>query len=200
MLDEKLEELLRNKEIVEKEEVKHYEEHKSQIKEMEEKLNRIKMTKEKMIQITLGEKTEEWSTVVKRNVDKELKAINEKVKKVEESIERNIEEEKLRERKKINILHRLAEKKDMEHGERISEDKRMVLSLLNDVLEVPCNEKLDIKNIYRFGKYKEGEKERPLLIEFRNVANKNRALELLSRLQKEEEKFKRISVTHDIRF
>ena len=39
------------------------------------------MTDEKMIQITLGEKTEEWSTVVKKNVDKELKAINEKVKK-----------------------------------------------------------------------------------------------------------------------
>ena len=68
----------------------------------------------------------------------------------------------------------------MEHGERIGEDKRMVLSLLNDVLEVPCDEKLDIKNIYRLGKYKEGEKERPLLIEFRNVAIKNRALESLS--------------------
>ena len=101
MLEEKLEELLRNKEIVEKEEVKHYEEHKSQIEEMEERLNRIKMTEEKMIQITLGEKTEEWSTVVKRNVDKDLKAINEKVKKIEESIERNIEEKKLKEKKII---------------------------------------------------------------------------------------------------
>ena len=66
-------------------------------------MNRTKMTMEKMIQITLGEKTEEWSTVVKRNVDKDLKAINEKVKKVEESIERNIEEKKLRERKKITL-------------------------------------------------------------------------------------------------
>ena len=49
----------------------------------------------------MKERTEEWSTVVKRNVDKELKEMSEKMKRVEVTFELHTEEEKLRERKII---------------------------------------------------------------------------------------------------
>ena len=198
-IDRRLMELMKNKEMVEKEDAKYHEEYKLQIKKIEERLNKTEKTDKRILQTTLQEKTEEWSNVVKKGVDKELKEINEKVNKAVESIELHNEEEKLKERKKNNIvLHRLAEQGGMQGEERVIEDRKLVLCLLNDVLEVPCEEKMDIKNIYRIGKYKEGEMERPILIEFRNVTIKNRVMESLSKLRKADEKFKRVSVTHDM--
>ena len=75
----------------------------------------------------MKERTEEWSTVVKRNVDKELKEMSEKMKRVEETFELHTEEEKLRERKKNNIiLHRLVEGERLEDDRGNMEEKKMV--------------------------------------------------------------------------
>ena len=59
----------------------------------------------------------------------------------------------------------------------------------------PCAEK-DIKRVNRLGRYKEGERERPVLVEFRDATIKNRMLESLSKLRGAEDKFKRILITH----
>ena len=127
-----------------------------------------------------------------------MKEMSEKMKRVEETFELHTEEEKLRERKKNNIiLHRLVEGERLEDDRENMEEKKMVLCLLNDVLGVPCAEK-DIKSVYRLGRYKEGERERPVLVEFRDATIKNRMLESLSKLRGAEEKFKRISITHDM--
>jgi hypothetical protein len=119
------------------------------------------------------------------------------VKIVEDKIELHAEEEKIKERKKNNvIIHRLAESKATERKEKNNEDRKEVISLINEVLQVPCEDKTDIKNVYRLGK--EGDKERPLLIEFGDGTLKNRVMESLSKLRNAEEKHKRISVTHDM--
>jgi len=70
--------------------------------------------------------------------------------------------------------------------------------LLNNVLNVPCEDKVDIKKVFRLGKPSIEGKQRPLLIEFRDEAIKNRVLENLSKLRDATEQLRQISVTHDM--
>jgi tetrahydromethanopterin S-methyltransferase subunit G len=196
-LERKLEKFITNGKTEEKEELvkKQYEEQKSRLDKIEEKMENIKKTEEE----TTEEKNQSWSSMVKKNVDAQLKVVIEQVQKVEEKIELHAEEEKLKERKKNNIIiHRLAESKATEDKEKNSEDRKAIVFLLNEILRVPCEDKVDIKSVYRIGKSQDGGGVRPLLIEFRDATLKNRTLENLSKLRRADEKYSRISVTHDM--
>src|SRR6218665_1267475 len=61
-----------------------------------------------------------------------------------------------------------------------------------------CEDKVDIKKVFRLGKPSTEGKQRPLLIEFRDAAIKNRVLENLSKLRDADEQLRQISVTHDM--
>jgi len=56
---------------------------------------------------------------------------------------------------------------------------------------------LDFKSIFRLGKFEIG-KVRPILIQVREKTLKNRIMESLFKLRGASEKFKNISVTHDL--
>ena len=127
---------------------------------------------------------EEWTK-------KEIKAIKEKVNKVENKI-KNTDQHELR-RNNI-IIHRMAESAADKEDQKRTEDRKSVLSLFK-VLEVSC-ESLDIKKVIRLGR--ESEKDRPLLVELKEATKKNLILESLFKLKNAEEKFRRVSVTHDM--
>ena len=164
---------------------------------LDEMISRLNMAdKEISTTNSLNEK-EVWTKIVRKNLEPELKAMNDKVKKVQEKMENRAEEEKSRERKKNNIIiHRMEESKAKTEEDKYRDDKKSIQSLINDVLKVPSEDK-EIKKVIRLGKIKEGG-ERPLLVEFREGTLKNQVIENLSNLRYAEEKHKRISVTHDM--
>jgi len=156
-----------------------------------------KAEREEAIKNTIEEKEEVWTTIVSKKVDKELKLVNEKVKIVEEKMKIHEEENRQKELKKNNIIiHRMAESTGAE-DEKKNEDRKAMISLINDILKVPCEGK-DIKKIFRLGKMKDSGSERPILIEFQEGTMKNAVLENLSKLRQAEEKYRKISVTHDM--
>jgi hypothetical protein len=144
------------------------------------------------------EKEAEWTTIVKKTMDKELKTVNDKMKQVEEQIKETAEEERRREERINNIvIHRLEESQEETGEQRMTEDKATVLELFRDVLKVNCEGK-DIRKMFRMGKTNESNKTRPLLVEFRDRAIKNEVMESLGKLRAAEDKYTRISVAHDM--
>src|SRR6476469_76763 len=99
-----------------------------------------------------------------------------------------------------NIIYRIVECEVAE--ERLKHDKTFCLELFHEVLGVDVHED-DFKSLYRLGKKSpvashEGGKDRPLLIQLREKATKNKIMESLFNLKKASDKFKNISVTHDM--
>jgi len=196
-LEKKMEQLLnKGTKNDDEEDTIRYEEQKIRLDELETKLQKIKSAEEETIKSTIEAKEEAWTTIVSKKVDKELKLVSDKVKHVEEKMKIREEEDKQKELKKNNIIiHRMAESPVMEGEKKNGEDRKAIISLINDVLKVPCEDK-DIKRIFRLGKIKDTE--RPLLIEFQEGTMKNTVLENLSKLRQAEEKYRKISVTHDM--
>src|ERR1043165_7982085 len=96
-------------------------------------------------------KEAEWTTIVKKTMDKELKTVNDKMKQVEEQIKETAEEERRREERINNIvIHRLEESQEETGEQRMTEDKATVLELFRDVLKVNCEGK-DIRKMFRLG-------------------------------------------------
>ena len=90
-------------------------------------------------------------------MDEELQEVARKVKVVEKQIELRVEEDKMKERNKNNvIIHRMAESQVSEDKEKNTEDRKSVMHLINEVLEVPCEDK-DIRRVFRLGKLTGGE-------------------------------------------
>jgi hypothetical protein len=144
------------------------------------------------------EKEAEWTTIVKKTMDKELKTVNDKMKQVEEKIKETADEERRREERINNIvIHRLEESQEETGEKRMTDDKTTVLELLRDVVKVSCEGK-DIRKMFRMGKTNESGKARPLLVEFREKATKNEVMESLGKLRASEDKYRRISVAHDM--
>ena len=194
-LEKKFEGLMTIRIAEEKETTKKYHEQQLKMDQMVESFEKIKAMEDAEI---TGAKTEAWSEIVKRKVDEELKAVTQQVKDVEKQIELRVEEDKMKERKKNNvIIHRMVESKETDEKENNKEDRKSTMYLINEVLKVPCEDK-DIKRVFRLGKLTGGEKQRPLLIEFRDGTTKNKVLENLSRLRNADEQLKQISVTHDM--
>ena len=73
--------------------------------------------------------------------------------------------------------------------------KNFAWSLFKNVLDTDCQE-TDIKAIFRLGK--KGQAVRPLMVQLKEKAVKNRIMESLHKLGQAEEKFKNISIAHDL--
>lgn len=198
-LEKRLEELMGIRVVEEQENIKKYNEQRACMTQMEQRMEKIKTTEVTESKGSEEEKVQAWSEIVKKKLDEELKVVTQKVKTVEKRIELQVEEDKLKERKKNNIIiHRLAESQETDEKARNTEDRRTVTHLMNDILKVPMEEKVDIKRIFRLGKLTEGEKQRPLLVEFKDGTMKNKVLENLSKLREAGEKLRQISVAHDM--
>ena len=117
------------------------------------------------------ENEETWSMVVGKKVGNELRIVSDKVKNVEEKMKIREEEDKQKELKKNNIvIHRMVETPVPESKKKNSEDKKAIITLINEVLKIPCEEK-ELKRVFRLGKAKDID--RPLLIEFQETTMKN---------------------------
>ena len=116
-----------------------------------------------------------------------------KVQQVLEETKKKADEEKDRESRSNNIIiYRVPE---VEGDERIRSDKAFCTELAKDVLEIELLED-DIKSVIRLGE--KGDYNRPLLVQFRERTTKNRIMECLFKLKTSDDKFRNISVTHDM--
>ena len=152
--------------------------------------------------VNLGEKYKvdepNWAEVVKLQVDttfnKVTHNINEVQKVVEETRQKAQEEREKENRANNIIIFRVPELENKDN--RIKEDKEFCQALISDVLQIDLGED-DFKRLFRVGKKEEG-KSRPILLQFRDRIVKNRVMESLYKLKDAENKFKNISVVHDM--
>ena len=138
-----------------------------------------------------------WSEVVSRHVDTKLEEVTgdlTRVKQVLEDTKQKAEEEKEKELRANNvIIYRVPESENRE--DKGKEDKKFCVHLVKEILDIDVTEE-DFVKVFRLGK--RGDSCRPLLIQFRERGTKNRVMETLFKLKTAEEKFKNISVTHDM--
>ena len=125
---------------------------------------RIKLAGEEAFMNAFKENEETWSMVVGKKVGNELRIVSDKVKNVEEKMKIREEEDKQKEFRKNNIvIHRMVETPVPESKKKNREDRKAIITLINKVLKVPCEEK-ELKRVFRLGKAKDTD--RPLLFEF----------------------------------
>lgn len=74
-------------------------------------------------------------------------------------------------------------------------DKAFCLELFNEALETNVNED-DLKGVFRVGK--KGTDPRPIVVQFREKHIKNKVFDCLFKLGEAEEKFKNLSISHDL--
>jgi len=141
-----------------------------------------------------------WSTIVKKHVDKKIESVSGEMHEVQKTIieaKLQIEEEKDKEKRKSNVvIYRLGESKATSVESRKKDDTDLCLSLFNEVLEIDCTKEV-INNVVRLGK-KEQDQDRPLLVCFAEHTVKNAVMESLKKLSKADDRFRSISVTHDM--
>jgi flagellin-like hook-associated protein FlgL len=141
-----------------------------------------------------------WATVVAKELDSKFEKMEKvsadvsSVQKTLEEVKSKAEEEKDKENRSMNIIiYRIQEMDTRE--ETMKTDKAYCTQLFNEVLGVECQDS-DVKHMFRLGK--PGQTPRPLLVQFRDKSVKNRIMESLFKLREAENKFKNISVTHDL--
>lgn len=165
----------------------------------------IKIHEVKFVEKTKKELEPTWATVVAKHVDDKMAKVSGdlgKVQKVIENTQQVVEETKKKadeERDKENratniIIYRIPEQQGS-HDETMKLDQQFCLDLFNSGLEMETKEG-DFKSIFRLGK--KGETCRPLLVQFRERSVKNLAMESLHKLRNAQDKFKNISITHDM--
>ena len=107
-----------------------------------------------------------------------------------------LEEERDKERRRNNvIIYRVAESTDTSPQDRAQSDNLFVKQLTNKALKMGIVDD-DIKRVIRLGKKED--KDRPMLVEFRSHIIKNQMMESLSMLKEAEERYRNISVSHDM--
>jgi hypothetical protein len=158
---------------------------------------KINVCKGQLVEETKKEIPSLWSDMVSKSVDSKLAKVStdvEKVNKVAADTRKIVEEEKDREGRANNIiLYRVPESDKQE--ESVKHDKDFCCSLANEALDLDMNSD-DIKSLFRLGK--KGASCRPLLVQFRERSVKNRIMESLFKLKDADDKFKNISLTHDL--
>lgn len=138
-----------------------------------------------------------WAKIVAKEVDTKFSNVSADVVKVQQTLEevkKLSDEEKDREIRSHNIIiYRAVEASS---DERAKADKLYCLELFNKALEVDVVDG-DLRSVIRIGKRSDST-QRPLLIKFKDKTVKNRVMESLSKLRDSDDKFKSISVTHDL--
>ena len=148
-----------------------------------------------------------WAMVVSRSIDEKMLHVQSDMDDIKLSVNEAqstmkhtkefLQEEKDKENRRRNIIiYRMPESKAKDVVNKQKDDKEIFLKLMNDVLEVNCNEN-DIIRTFRFGKKEEG-KDKPLLIEFKSMSLKNQMMESLYKLAKANDVFKNLSISHDM--
>ncbi len=114
---------------------------------------------------------------------------------LEETKER-IQNEKDRETRKNNIIiYRVEENASTSAEDRAKYDKEWAKELTREVLKVHCGDE-DIKRVIRLGV--KGSTDRPMLVEYRSHVIKNQVMESLGMLKDADNRFRNISVSHDM--
>jgi len=96
-----------------------------------------------------------------------------------------------REARKNVIIYRATESRSVNPKDRAQADKDFVMRLFNDVQKVGV-QAADIKRLFRLGR--RSERDRPLLIEFRNRQIKNLVMECLGSLRGASEEFRGLNL------
>jgi uncharacterized protein YlaN (UPF0358 family) len=139
-----------------------------------------------------------FASVVAKEVDNKFSKVSIDVSKVQLSLEetkRNALEEKDRESRGNNIvIYRVPEGNTKEDTNK--NDKVFCMELCSEALGIET-EVIDFKSIFRLGRFETG-KVRPLLIQIRERTLKNQIMESLHKLRGADDKFKNISITHDL--
>ena len=145
-----------------------------------------------------------FASVVSEQLDSRMSEVSgdlNNVKRVIDSTRKLAEEEKDREMRQNNIvLFRVPEVGDKD---RPKLDKNYCLELVRDVLGINDIQDNSIKSTFRLGKkddIRDGDsiKGRPIMVQFREKAVKNRVMESLIKLKDAPEKFKSIGISHDL--
>jgi hypothetical protein len=107
------------------------------------------------------------------------------------------DEEKDREGRSNNIIiYRVPECITAEG--RAKHDKAFSVELFKEIVEQDVKEE-DLKSVFRLGKWDStNSNNRPLLVQFREKTTKNRVMEALFKLRNAPDKFKNLSITHDM--
>ena len=137
-----------------------------------------------------------WASMVNKEVNTQFERVSKDVSTVQSVLDdtrQKANEEREREGRSHNIIIYRVPEVDVKE-ERVKEDKAFCLELLNTVLEVDAQEG-EIK-FFRLGKRELNN--RPLMIQCREKTLKNRIMESLHKLKNSEQKFKNISITHDL--
>ena len=140
-----------------------------------------------------------FSEVVAKHVDSKFVEVSEdlsKVKVVLGETKKMAEEEKNKESRSHNIIIYRAEETSGTRDERQSYDKAFCLDLFKKLDVDVKNE--NVKSVFRIGKIEGSHNPRPILVQFRERIYKNQVIESLSKLKLAEEKFKKLSITHDM--
>ena len=150
-----------------------------------------------------------WASIVKREIGskfEKMDKVSDDIAEVERSlaeVKSNTEDLKDKEMRAQNvIIYRLEEQGTKE--DLLKSDNAFCLQLFNEILGVDVKEE-DIKSLYRLGKKSNQASastnqvsSRPLLIQLRERSVKNLIMESLFKLKMAEDKFKKISVAHDL--
>lgn len=167
--------------------------------EVEKKLETLEKNQEVKKEVDIKKMEEKWNEVVKKNVDKKLKEVKHIVEEMAGKVKETktmVDEDREKEKRRNNvIIHRLPESTAASEKEKRTEEKKNVMHLFTEVLQLNCDEQ-DIKRMFRLSKDKSGSS--PLLIELKERTFKNSVMEALSKLKTAEEKFSKISVCHDM--
>ena len=146
-----------------------------------------------------SENEPKWSDIVSKHVNKKFEEVKEDitvVTKVLDETKLKASEEKDRESRANNIIiYRVPECANSE--ERGKHDKQFCMDLLKQILEVDIREE-DIVKVFRLGKKKDNDHNRPVLIQLRERGTKNRIMESLYKLKSADDKFRNVSISHDL--
>jgi len=147
-----------------------------------------------------GVKKQSFADIVAQQVDSQLVKVSGDLNKVQQVIDetkKKADEEKDREGRCNNIIiYRIPESSTAEG--RVKHDKSFSIELFNEVMELDIKEE-ELKSVFRLGKWDASNPtNRPLLIQFREKSIKNRVMESLSKLKSASDKFKNLSITHDM--
>jgi len=115
----------------------------------------------------------------------------------EEKRKRKTDEERDIESRKNNIIiYRIPEKKNNDISARRTSDEVFLKDLLDGVFDMKVGNG-DIVKMYRLGRWEE-DKIRPLLVSFKSCEQKDYIMENLRNLKTPIEKFRGISISHDL--
>ena len=152
---------------------------------------------------TMESKEPSWRDIVERQVEVKFTEVTDNliaVKKNVDETKRISQEEKDRDNRCNNtVIYRLRESNATFPDDRRKQDLDMCLTLVWDTLGFDCTAD-DIKKVIRLGQHDRynTDRNRPVLIEFRQYSTKNQTMEFLYKLKNAPADLRNLSVLHNL--